>query len=59
MRRIPLVGLPSDRRQIGLHPYQAVGEKYLRAVVDGAGAIPFMIPSLTPALDLPASAKGS
>ena len=54
MRRIPLVGLPSDRRQIGLHPYQAVGEKYLRAVVDGAGAIPFMIPSLTPALDLPA-----
>src|SRR5688572_11447530 len=52
MRRIPLVGLPSDRKQIGLHPFQAVGEKYLRAVVDGAGALPLMLPSLTPPLDL-------
>ena len=53
MRRIPLVGLPSDRKQIGLHPFQAVGEKYLRAVVDGAGCLPLVIPSLTPPLDLP------
>jgi putative glutamine amidotransferase len=52
MRRIPLVGLPSDRKQIGLHPFQAVGEKYLRAVVDGAGALPLMLPSLTPPVDL-------
>ena len=34
----PLVGLPTDRKQIGLHPFLAVGEKYVRAVVDGAGA---------------------
>src|SRR5687768_9917216 len=52
MRRTPLVGLPSDRKQIGHHPFQAVGEKYLRAVVDGAGATPLLIPSLTPPLDL-------
>jgi putative glutamine amidotransferase len=52
MRRIPLVGLPSDRRQIGLHPFQAVGEKYLRAVVDGTGCLPLVIPSLSPPLDL-------
>ena len=51
MRRTPLVGLPSDRKQIGHHPFQAVGEKYLRAVVDGAGATPLAIPSLTPPLD--------
>lgn len=52
MRRIPLVGLPSDRKQIGHHPFQAVGEKYVRAVVDGAGCLPQLIPSLTPPLDL-------
>ena len=52
MRRIPLVGLPSDRKQIGLHPFQVVGEKYLRSVVDGAGYLPLVIPSLSPPLDL-------
>jgi putative glutamine amidotransferase len=51
MRRFPLVGLPSDRKQIGLHPFQAVGEKYVRAVVDGVGALPLLVPSLTPPLD--------
>ncbi|HBK57087.1 MAG TPA: gamma-glutamyl-gamma-aminobutyrate hydrolase, partial [Xanthomonadales bacterium] len=40
MSRIPLVGLPADRKQIGLHPFHAVGEKYLRAVIDGAGCLP-------------------
>lgn len=52
MRQLPLVGLPSDRKQIGPHPFQAVGEKYLRAVVDGAGCLPLAIPSLSPPLDL-------
>jgi len=52
MRRIPLVGLPSDRKQYGHHPFQAVGEKYVRAVVDGAGCLPLLLPSLTPPLDL-------
>lgn len=52
MRRSPLVGLPTDRKQIGHHPFQAVGEKYIRAVVDGAGCLPLLIPSLTPPLDL-------
>ena len=54
MRPTPLVGLPSDRKQIGPHPFQAVGEKYLRAVVDGAGALPLMVPSLVPPLDVSA-----
>lgn len=52
MRRTPLVGLPSDRKQIGHHPFQAVGEKYIRAVVDGAGCLPVLVPSLAPPLDL-------
>lgn len=58
MRRSPLVGLPSDRKQIGHHPFQAVGEKYIRAVVDGAGCLPVLIPSLTPPLDLRALLEG-
>ena len=42
----PLVGVISDRRMVGIHPFQMVGEKYLRAVVDGAAAYPVMLPSL-------------
>ncbi|HMB56497.1 MAG TPA: gamma-glutamyl-gamma-aminobutyrate hydrolase family protein [Arenimonas sp.] len=53
MPSAPLVGLPSDRKQIGHHPFQAVGEKYIRAVVDAAGCVPMLIPSLSPPLDLP------
>jgi len=32
----PVIGLPADRRMIGHHPFHAVGEKYLRAVVEAA-----------------------
>src|SRR5579875_305223 len=49
--RRPVIGLPADRRMIGLHPFHAVGERYIRAVVEAAGAIPFLIPSLGEALD--------
>ena len=52
MLRAPLVGIPSDGKPIGRHRYQAVGEKYVRAVIDGAGAIPVLIPSLSPPLPL-------
>jgi Predicted glutamine amidotransferases len=44
----PLVGLPTDRKQFGPHPFLAVGEKYVRAVVDGAGATPVLLPALQP-----------
>ena len=33
----PLIGLPADRRMLGLHPFHAVGEKYARAVLEAAG----------------------
>ena len=52
MSRAPLVGLPSNSKPIGLHRYQTVGEKYVRAVIDGAGAIPLLIPSMSPPLPL-------
>jgi len=44
--RRPLIGLPADRRMIGQHPFHAVGEKYIRAVVEAAGAIALLIPAL-------------
>lgn len=50
MASTPLVGLPTDRKQIGPHPFLAVGEKYVRAVVDGAAALPVLLPGLQPAL---------
>ena len=37
-RKRPVIGIPADRRMIGLHPFHAVGEKYLRAVAEAAGA---------------------
>jgi putative glutamine amidotransferase len=37
---------------LGPHPTQTVGEKYIRAVIDGAGCLPLLIPSLQPAIDL-------
>lgn len=47
----PLVGLPTDHKTIGAHPFLATGEKYVRAVVEGAGATPVLLPALRPALD--------
>jgi putative glutamine amidotransferase len=44
--RRPIVGIPSDHRLIGPHPFHIVGEKYISAVRDGAGALPFLIPVL-------------
>jgi putative glutamine amidotransferase len=44
--RRPIVGIPSDHRLIGPHPFHIVGEKYISAVRDGAEALPFLIPVL-------------
>ena len=44
MRSKPLVGVPADRRPVGPHPFHMVGEKYLDGVIDGAGALPLIVP---------------
>ncbi|MDC8745310.1 gamma-glutamyl-gamma-aminobutyrate hydrolase family protein [Xanthomonas campestris] len=51
MTMVPLVGLPTDRSLHGPHPFLAAGEKYVRAVVEAAGAQPVLLPSLQPPLD--------
>ena len=50
-RAKPLVGIPCDLRMIGQHPFHAVGEKYIVAVRDGAGALPVLIPVLENAIE--------
>ena len=50
----PVVGVVSDRRMVGPHPFHMVGEKYLQAVWDGAGAYPVSLPSLAGDFDVPA-----
>jgi len=48
----PLIGIPADRRVLGLHPFHVVGEKYARAVLDGAGGLPLLIPALADELGM-------
>lgn len=47
----PLIGIPADRRMLGLHPFHVVGDKYARAVLDAAGGLPLLIPALAEELD--------
>lgn len=51
MSRAPLVGLPSDSTCIGLHRFQAVAEKYIRAILDATDCLPLLIPSMSPPID--------
>jgi putative glutamine amidotransferase len=48
----PLVGVVSDRRMLGHHPFHAVGEKYLAAVADAADCYPVALPSLAEGFDV-------
>jgi putative glutamine amidotransferase len=47
-----LVGVISDRRMQGPHPFHMVGEKYLKAVADAAGGFPVGLPSLAEGFDV-------
>ena len=51
---IPLIGLPADVKEIGDKPFHAVGDKYLRAVIEATGALPLVIPAFGALYDLPA-----
>lgn len=42
----PLVAIPADRRILDPHPSHVVGEKYVKAIVDGADALPFLVPAM-------------
>ena len=42
----PLIGLPADRRTLGVQPFHVAAEKYARALLEAADALPLIIPSL-------------
>lgn len=42
----PVVGIPCCNRPVGPHPFHIVGDKYIRAVSEGAGALPLLVPAL-------------
>lgn len=49
-KKKPVVGIVCDRKKVGDHAFHMVGEKYIDAVRDGSGAIPLLIPVLSPPL---------
>ena len=52
MSRLPLIGIPADRRLCGKHYFHMAGEKYIEAVAAGANAVPVLIPALGSEIDL-------
>ena len=48
----PIIGVPACRRILDPHPFHIVGEKYLQAVIDGADALPLVIPVMAEHLDI-------
>ena len=49
--RKPVIGIVCCSEQLGLHPFNIVGEKYILGVVDGADGLPLLIPALGERLD--------
>ena len=47
----PLIGVTACTKAIGLLPFHAAGDKYVRAVSHGAGGLPLVIPALTDFLE--------
>lgn len=50
--RKPIVLLPADVKQLGEHPFHAVGQKYILAVAQAAQATPLLIPAISEHLDV-------
>ena len=42
----PVVGIPTCRKMLGDHPFHAVGEKYITAVLDVAETLPLLVPAI-------------
>lgn len=52
MQKKPIVLIPADVKQIGEHPFHAVGQKYLMAVAEAAGALPLLVPAISDYINL-------
>ena len=44
--RRPIIGIPTDVKQLGDHPFNVVGSKYIDAIVNAAGCTPILLPAI-------------
>lgn len=51
-QRRPVVGIPACIKTLGDHDFHVVGRKYVDAVLNGAGAVPILLPALGSAQDV-------
>jgi putative glutamine amidotransferase len=49
----PLIGIPACVKEVDGLPFHVVGEKYITAVADAAGGLPWLIPALGGFYDVP------
>jgi putative glutamine amidotransferase len=48
----PVIGIVACVKTFGPHPFHAVGDKYVRAISDCSGGLPFLVPALGEWYDL-------
>jgi putative glutamine amidotransferase len=51
-KRKPVVLIPADVKQIGEHLFHAVGQKYIMAAAEAAGALPLLVPAISGQLEI-------
>ena len=52
MSSTPTIGVSACRRMLDPHPFHMAGEKYLQALIDGAGGMPLIIPAMVVGIDI-------
>ena len=50
-RNPPIIGIPCCLRSISERPFHTVSGRYTQAVIDAAGCLPLLIPSIGPKAD--------
>jgi putative glutamine amidotransferase len=57
-RHLPFIGIPCCLRTIHERPFHTVSERYPAAIIDAAGCLPVLIPSIGPKIDCGALLDG-
>ena len=48
----PIIAITCDTKQVGLHLFHQVGDKYVAAIAELTGALPLLLPSLDEPIDI-------
>lgn len=57
-RHLPFIGIPCCLRSINERPFHTVSDRYPNAIIEAAGCLPLLIPSIGPKIDLGALLDG-